>query len=593
MTATDIPIRVQVEKEVREIAQDFQRPVEVLREALANAYDAGAQNVQVKAKRGTDVTGNATLDLELSDDGEGMDTAGLSAFFGLGISQKSGVRPAIGHKGHGTKVYYLAREVWVATRRKGGDLFVAHVPEARARVHQTQLPQPRVWMGAEAEALASANALSLGAHGTLLRLVDFTANSGRLIDAFKRAPLESYLRWSTLFGSFAHVVAGTSPEAPLNLLLEATDDKAPRPVAFGHDWPQPDIVEHKALKAKDDRRPFNYFRKTFRRTGWPISGGHTIDLAVLFEGKKGRLERDKNIRRQGPGEGLYTEEERYGLWLARDFIPIELRSEWLQDERLDLFADIEPKRALVLVNCQAFRLTANRGSVGNSDSDLLRAVRDGVIDFIRKEVEDDKDIQRFREEYVEERHQRDREKDGKALGRRIERFNKAQLCRIVLASGQPFSFVEPSREITLYGVVAQLQALDPELLGFDILDYDDHHGVDLLVSRKPAAGDQLARNRVAYLELKYELHTALNHAFQNLHAIVCWRSAVAEGGVVRDVTGEAFDLTESKPNGRTHTRLSPRPGSPYEHQVTVIVLERLLREVRGLQTEANPRRIKK
>lgn len=597
MEPRSIEVQVNPQKEIREIAQDFQQPIEVLREALANAYDAIATEMRVIARAEKDETGRRILTVDFADNGWGMTEQTLIGFFGLGFSQKppgaAQIRPPIGYKGHGTKIYYLARELWVATRVKDGSLLLAHVARARERIMQTELPQPKLLEGAEAERQAAAIRLPIpDMQGTTIRLIDFTADSARLIDGFRRNQMVNYLRWFSVYGSFEHVLTKTEPKPPFKLLIQGTDDTTLAPVGYGHPWPADDRVELRQLRAEDERRPFNYFRKTFRSKGRVVSGGHTIDIAILFEGKRGRLDRDHDIRRQKAG-GLYLEEERYGLWLAKDYIPIELRAEWMQDERLAIFADLEPKRALVFVNCQDFALTANRGSVGNSQPDLLRAVHDGVIGYLQ-ELEDDADLQRFWEEYEEERLARARDKDQKALKRRIDRYNKRSLCTITLSGGETFEFQEPTREITLYGLIVQLQLVDPDLLGLHILDYDDHQGIDLLVLRGKDPTDLLAKDKdkVAYTEIKYVLHPEINHAFQTLHAIICWQSSVLDGGTVTDVTGESFALQESKTNGTTHTVLTPRPDSRYKHQVRVIVLKRLLEEKRHLQMRSNPRRIK-
>lgn len=595
MDGKRIDVQVRPEKEIREIAQDFQQPIEVLREAIANAYDALANEARIIARVDKDETGRRILTLDFSDDGLGMSETALAGFFGLGFSEKpsaAAARPPIGYKGHGTKIYYLAKELWVATRKEGGPLLLAHVPQAREKITQTALPEPSFLEGPAAEEKARALQVAIpGQHGTTIRLIDFTADSSRLIDIFRRAQMENYLRWFSVYGSFLHVVEKTEPKPLFSLWIQGTDDKSLKLIDYGHPWPTDDRVDTKQLKKSDERRPFNFFRKTFRCRDRFVSGGHSIDIAVLFEGKRGRLERDPHIRRQKAG-GLYSEEERYGLWLCKDHIPIELRSEWMQDERLTIFEDLEPKRALVLVNCQGFALTANRGSVGNSQPDLLQAVREGVIGYM-EEIADDPDLRRFREEYEEERLARARDKDQKALSRRIDRYNKKKLCAITLPSGAAFEFFEPGREITLYGLIVQLERADPTLLTLDILDYDDYQGIDLLVRRAPDPANLLAKDQVAYTELKYVLQTELNHAFQNLHAIICWESMVQDGGTVTDITGESFVLEENKSNGTTHTILRPRPGSKYSHQVRVLVLQRLLLQKRALQYLSNPRPIKK
>lgn len=589
-----IEIKVDVAHEIREISNDFAQPIELLREVLANSYDAGAEEVVIRAVPGRDPAGRRILDIDIIDDGIGMDRAGLECFFGLGFNRKPQIpgRPPIGAKGHGTKIYYNAIEIWVATRQRGGELLVTHAERVREQVLSCKLPALQVWEGDEARRQAEAVRLQVPVdRGTSIRLIDFTPDSGRLIDEFKRDNIENYIRWFTIYGSFEHVVRGTAMQAPIRLLLQATDQKMPTEVPFGHPWPDSDNTELRALKARDQRRPFNYFRKRFHSADRPIAEGYRIDIAALFEGKSARLERDRCIRRQGAG-GLYLEEQRYGIWLCKNHIPIE-KAEPLPPEATAIFTVLEPHRAFILVNCDDFKLTANRGSVGNSQAALLDAVRQGIIDYL-KEIESDQDVQRFLEEYEDDRLARLREKDSRAFRRRLERYNKKKLCGIRLPDGTSFEFFEPQREITLFGLISQLEIVDPALLPLEILDYDDYRGIDLLVRRKEAdPGDLLARDKVAYTEIKYVLESYINHAFANLHAIVCWESDVLDRDKVTDPTGESFNLSESRDKqGVTHTSLMPRPDSKLTHQVRVIVLKRLMQETREYQERANPRAIK-
>lgn len=588
-------VRVEIGREIKEISGDFALALEVLREALANAYDAGSEVVEVRCLPGNDASGRRILTVEVADDGVGMDMDRLQGFFSLGMTAKPKItnRAAIGFKGHGTKIYYRALDVWVATRTAEGELLVAAAQNVREMVNRAETPRPEVWRGAEAQECAEANGLRAPAgQGTSIRLVDFTADSGNLIDQFKRVRVENYLRWFTIHGSFEHTVTGTEPRAPYRLDLQASNETAPTEVAFGHKWPD-DCTDLKALKARDPRRPFNYFVKSFRALQHDVSGGYHIDIAVAYEGRRGRHERDSCIRRQGYSDGVYLEEERYGLWLCKDYIPIEMHSEWLQDERLLASAYLEPKRARVLVNCEDFQLTANRGSVGNSNPKLTDAVRESVVSFLASIVEDDPDIQRFMDEYEEDRRARKRETDQKALGRRVRRYNDKQHCEITRENGDKLTFFEPTREITFFGLLQQLELWDPSLVELNVLDYDDHRGLDLL-TRRPGIdpSDLLSKDKLGYVELKHTLETRLNHAFTLLYTIICWENAVEPNDTVRDVAGARFQLTETTRDGITYSQLvPPADDTRHKHNVRVVVIKRLLEECRGLKMHANPRPI--
>ena len=588
-----LPVDVNVGKEIAEISSDFANPIEVVREALHNAHDAGATEVRIRAVTQRLPDARRVLNLEFIDDGFGMNENVLAKFFGLGFSDKPSIpgRRLIGFKGHGTKIYYQSQDLFVASKTLDGPLVVAVLRNARTKINQKQIPDPEYFIGPEAENAAKANHLNLPREqGTVVRLVDFTPDSSRLIDGFKKVNLENYIRWFTVYGSFEHVVRKATPTPPFKLYLQGTGDEHESLVDFGHPLPPTDSTDLKSLKKHDDRRPFNYFSKLFRFPQYEIEDGYSIDVLMLFEGRRARLDRDKCISRQRAG-GLYTEEERYGIWLCKDFIPVERRFEWLLDDECPhLTGDLG--RPLVFVNSQDFQLIANRGSVGNSSQQLLSATRAGVFRLL-EQVQDDKELERFLNEYQEDLFSRQREKDQKALVRRIERFNTKHLCTITLPGGKAFEFFEPKREITFFGLLSQLQVLAPTLLQLEILDYDDHVGIDMLVRKNGNPHDLLDKGKVAYVEVKYVLGSQVNHAFDHLSAVVCWDVDIKSEEVVADAANNKFQYEEHKtPNG-TICRLVPLPDDKLIHTVRVIRLKQLLTERFSLVMKNNPRPVSK
>ncbi|MBI1832172.1 MAG: ATP-binding protein [Planctomycetes bacterium] len=587
-----ITVSADVGREISQISGDFTNPIEVLREALHNAHDAGATKVHVEAAPQKMKDGRRALTLQISDDGIGMSESGLEKFFGLGHSEKASIpgRRSIGFKGHGTKIFYQAAELFVATKQKNGILRVAVVEHARNAITARQLPRPAVFEGDEAQQYAASEGYSVPTEqGTIVRLIDFTADSNQLIDTFKTDRLENYVRWFTVYGSFEHIVNNAAPAPPFQLSLAGTDRGSSHLLPFGHRWPPGDDTDLKTLKSREPRRPFNNFVKTFRFPNRSIEGGYTIDVAALFEGKSARLKRDPAMSRQRTG-GLYSEEERYGLWLCRDFIPIEKRFDWLYDDDCPKLAE-DLRRPLIFVNCQEFTLIANRGSVGNSSQQLLNAVKKEVFSILR-EMLDDPDLERFLNEYQEDAFSRKREKDRKALHRRIERYNQKQFYQITLPGGRTHDFFEPTREITLFGLLCELRLLDKDLVDLDILDYDDHSGIDLLVRRNGNPADLLDKTKVSYVELKYLLTAQLNHAFDSLYAVVCWDLEIKADEFVTDAANNQFQFKQHKDKtGVTYCQLSPLPGNKLSHNVQVIVLKQRLQERFNMQMKPNPRPI--
>jgi hypothetical protein len=105
-------------QEFMEIATDFSNPLDLVREAISNSFDAKATEISIAFSTIRDA-GESILLTEIQDDGAGMDLAGLQAFFDLGNSLSRGDPTKIGEKGHGTKVYFNSAEITVSTTQDG------------------------------------------------------------------------------------------------------------------------------------------------------------------------------------------------------------------------------------------------------------------------------------------------------------------------------------------------------------------------------------------------------------------------------------------------------------------------------------------
>jgi hypothetical protein len=581
-----LDVNVNEGPEVAEIAKNFEKPIEVIREAIHNSYDAGSKTMRIKAIGETLPNGHRVLVLEFIDDGIGMDYEGLKCFFGLGYHKPNphSDRQSIGCKGHGTKIYYLAAELVVLTKTLTGDLLLADVSNCWASVSSDQKPAPRVYVGQAAEDEARFRKLEIpDKQGTTIRLIEFTPNSERLIPAFNFTPLENYIRWFTIFGSFEHEVNPASTADRMELFVKATNETTEKPITFGHNLPTADCTDFKKLKDLDARRPTNYFSKMFKRPKYVTPQGYELDMFALIEGPRVRAERDTCIKRQRAG-GLYREDERYGIWLCKDYIPVDYgyHQEWSDDPQFPGIADLDLTRALIFVNCQDFSVTANRNSVGNSPDPLLLAAKDACFQFM-SEIGQDKDVVDFSNQFTEDRDSREREKDKKALDRRIKRFKDRTRFRIKLSRNRKYIFLEPQREITLYGLIAHLNETEPGMFELEIMDYDDHSGIDMLVKRPPL--NPLNKEELAYIELKHTLSSPVNHSFAVLHAIICWEISrdVNLHSSFEDKTKCMYWYNEFKdPQGITHAELLPQPGQKLTHPVKVIALRKLLEEKYGL-----------
>jgi hypothetical protein len=80
------------------------------------------------------------------------------------------------------------------------------------------------------------------------------------------------------------------------------------------------------------------------------------------------------LRRQGYNapSGGYRIQDRYGIWLCKDYIPIQRKNDWITTK------GSEYTRFHAFINCQGLRLTANRGSVDNTPAEILEDLHQAV-----------------------------------------------------------------------------------------------------------------------------------------------------------------------------------------------------------------------
>lgn len=232
------------------------------------------------------------------------------------------------------------------------------------------------------------------------------------------------------------------------------------------------------------------------------------------------------LRRSGyqAPSGAYTVQDRYGIWLCKDFIPVQRANEWIS------VRGTEYTRFHAFFNCQEFKLTANRGSVNNTASELLKDIEQTIREIFDSITNSDdwRDME-WLESQADAHRSTEREK--KDFEYRIKRFNRSNV-----ATFKDRELVEPSHESGVFGLVMALSSIDPSIFPFVIVDYNTYTGIDVI-----AKGDRhtpIQLSRLFYVEFKFFLAKQLNHSFENLHSIVCWDTEVKHGDVVTDINGE-------------------------------------------------------
>jgi hypothetical protein len=549
--------------EFLEITRDFTDPKDVLREAISNSLDWHANQIYIK------VTEDRThpeeeLVIEIKDDGIGITEDRLKSFFDLGnsIPGPPGSRPQIGNKGHGTKTYYNSRRIEVDTKVTNTTIH-AVMTDPLQKLMTNEIPTYRYALTHETNEHT----------GTAIRILHYNMSKNKR--DFGHRILKDYVRWKTKFGSVEKEFGVRDYERKM-LMLQGLGRNDFEQIPFGHVFPAENCnIEHFRRTHQE-----NWSEQFCKRWIFPhheIIGnpGKFIDMVFYVEGDEAKRSYNDMIRTRRPFDyGMYKVEDRYGLWVCKDYIPIKRYNEWL-----GLGKRLETKYH-AFVNCQDFRLTANRGDVGNTPPDLLTSIAETVRQIFENDIIRSNTYQEYDDAVRYEEQYQTAQQETKDFDRRRRRALSKNVCNF-----EGLELIEPAMEMGVVALFNLVRSRHPEIFPFNIIDYDTKRGYDALVSRRDPR--DLTRDTMFFLEFKYKLDENFNHAFSHLEAIVCWDCVLFNDQTVTDIEGSSLHLRITPGQGPTdykHYILQSNTGT---HNVEVFVLKDYLRE--KLHIEFRPR----
>lgn len=496
METKEITIEPKVDsaQEFIEIALDFSNPLDLVREAISNAFDAEADNIVLEFSVIQEY-GEKVLKIEIEDNGTGMDEKGLASFFDLGNSLRRGDENSIGEKGHGTKVFFNSRKIEVITV-KDEKKYHAVMNEPSRELFERRIPKVKVTIEDD-ETVHSGTSICIWGYNNNRR------------DKFTHDQLKDYILWFTKFGSIEREF-GIEKNSNVKLKFKGVDRRDFEELEYGHVFPK----ESKKVSDLFDKHIVEapkWYCKKFIKMG-SLKNMPEIEYQAIFviEGTKVKYGYNPMIRRSGYNApaGAYTIQERYGLWLCKDFMPIQRKNEWITTK------GSEYTKFHAFINCQDLRLTANRGSIENTPSEVLQDLMDVVKEMYINITQsaDWMDIEWLESEVTA---YNTAEKERKDFEWRIDKVNRAKV-----ADFNGIHLIEPQRESGVFTIFMQLSSYDSDLFPFTIIDYDTHSGIDVIVKAKDDI--PIKSSKLYYVEFKNYLTKDFNHSFENLHSIICW-----------------------------------------------------------------------
>lgn len=511
-------------QEFIEIAQDFSNPLDLVREGISNGFDAHAKNMVLDFSVVQDC-GERLLKIEIIDDGEGMDEKGLKSFFDLGNSMRRDTKAdsgAIGEKGHGTKVYFNSKKIEVITA-KNGTKYHAVMEEPKRNLFNHVIPTVSV--------TSEQNDDMIGSH-----IIIYGYNENRR-DKFTHSRLKDYVLWFTKFGSVERCF-GIEENSDVKLKLKGVDEDKFEEIEFGHVFPEESASVEKLFEDYLVDAPKWYCKKVIKTKSLKNFPEIKFQAVFYVEGTKVKYAYNSMIRRSGYSapEGAYTVQDRYGVWLCKDYMAIQKKNEWVTSK------GSEYTKLHAFVNCQGLRLTANRGSIENTPSEILKDLEDAVKEIYEEIVQsDDWSNLEWLESEVDAYNTVSREK--KDFRKRIDKVNRTKIAEYKISDDKTITLIEPQQENGVFTIFMQLSTYNPDIFPFIIVDYDTHFGIDVIVKAKDNM--PIKSSKLYYVEFKNYLSKHFNHSFENLHSIVCWdinSTELKNGEEVSDIANQKRTL---------------------------------------------------
>lgn len=487
---------VNAEAEFFEILNDFGDPLELLREAISNAYDAQATEMSIRFDV-EEIDGASRLVIRIEDNGSGISESCLRRdFWGLGHSTSRGRDEAIGEKGHGTKIYLRSEHVSVRTQAADGSWLTQCANPLRS-LAQRRLHEPTI---------ESIEPFREGT-GTEITIIGYNGNERA---RFIRDVVKDYIHWFTKVGTVEHIFR--EPERQLSVTLKCLDSD-PEIIAFGHPFPEPsasidDLFKEREADAAD------WFVMREKRTDQRLVTHPEVkyDVVISVEGDQIKRQMNPMIRdRRTKDGGRYKVSDRYGIWLCKDYIPVVRVNDWISG-----FGSGSNALTLLhgFVNCQQLKLTANRGTVANTNPQILEELKRAV-----QAVVDDVDARLHKDGIYTLRAWQEEHRTVKQEKEEYSRRVKSIRTRKT-AIFKETRLLEPINESEVFGLLVRLCTLAPELFPFEPLDYNTAKGIDLVARKRGGGG--LETGEFWYVELKHTLRKDFNHSFSHIRWIVCW-----------------------------------------------------------------------
>jgi hypothetical protein len=591
---------------------DFDNPIQIFREALQNSIDEDATEVycDICIEK---ALGQEDLYIDIWDNGAGLRQENVACFFGLAKTtkvdeKKMPLKGKLGYKGHGTKIFFKSERVEICSKTSDGQVWGTVLEDAVKQIRETGGFKYSDFLKEEQLSFRFPPEFKSGFFLRIKNPAYFKTQHTRFM--LNHMYLRDYVKWFTVFGSIRTAFAKPDKERYLFLRGLNIDNLIKEYHDFTVIDPIPEIVKHSSVdfekitmghyfpdqRATDkDMRKYaervgqnksfiEYYSKEIYKDTVYLDNSLFFGLIIYVEGYETKRRYDcllsSRTRRSSILQNLqHNDGERYGMWACKGGVPIEKIDDWISGGKgVGTYTFMH-----AFVDCDFFELNGTRGSVKNTDLEILEKIKDRINDILSsRKIKNDLAERQELEDL--EKALRTTEDDAQELKKR---FKDAQGRKLIhLPNGH--SLLEPTKTKNGYNesetmiLLIQLITLYPKLFAFRLLDYNTTKGIDFVVEKS---------EQPAYIELKGSMQKKINHSFRHIYKFICYDIDLRAGDIITDnedlrvelrVNGEdQFESLDNDFKGKRFTSYQFQPITSVIQSKEVVILKKILGEIIG------------
>ncbi|XDD53059.1 hypothetical protein AB3N62_11245 [Leptospira sp. WS4.C2] len=595
--------------ELFQIITDFKDPLEIFREAFQNAIDEDATEVYCNIYEEKKLS-SSNLIIDIWNNGKPLEKERISNFFDLANSSKidKNMQPQLGklgYKGHGSKIFFNSEFIEISSKTDDQSYNIQLEDPINQIENKGSISYSEPFSPNQDSPILP-NAMR---NGFFLRIKNHNYfNTQHTYYKLNHRKIRDYAKWFTVFGTIKTEFDSSLRNKNIKLYLRGIEFDGfktefsqansldPMPIykiVSGVEFEEIDLghyfplnrhltadMEAYANSIGSNKPYYNFYSRLIFKETISCSDGTVFNLILNVEGYETKRRYNALLSRRGRQRDnlSYTDSERYGIWACKGGIPVEKIDHWIEGGK-GTYSFVHG-----FLDCDKFKLTANRGSIENTESEIIDIVRDKLNEIFKRPSIKDLLNERTDIETLENISASITEDNANLK----KRFSDSKKRKVISLPNSQIQLFEPKKLTRGYSesetlvLLIQLITMYPKLFPFKILDYDTTKGIDFVV-------EQNANPK--YIELKGSMQKTVNHPFSLIYKFICYEIDFRNNDIIEDIEeyktqlqinrSDSFQSFDSNFKDKPYVSYQLVPQNASIQSMEIIELKSLLTTVLG------------